>query len=315
MKILHLVLYNDAPEYRPMYHHTRAWYKECESLNIETWYYRFNPDILEPCFYKDTMMLELPGSETYIPGVLQKTLAAFRVGVAQGFQLLVRSNVSTVVNFHSLLQFYAQHKDNDMLYGGPHVMQSSENKELGQQTFVQGTCMLFAPKVVNLLLKHTKQLCQTAEDDYAIGAFLRKRNILPTQIGRQYADYSVFQNINDVSSFRNHAFNSDRKDNITNIRLEVNALFQRYVFLKLPQRVRQVLYFNLDVTMPIKALCNQMQEWNTTQNNAQLDTFFGDPSHNLNKNLMVYFANDDVATLTQRCNLRFFLQDNQLFVQ
>lgn len=314
MKILHLVLFNDSPTYLPMYHHSRAWYKECESLGVETWYYRFNSNITTPSLNLDTMILELPGVETYIPGILHKTLAAFRVCVERRFDLLVRSNISTVVNFHSLLQHYSQVANTDMLYAGPHVMSAAENKELGHQTFVQGTCMLFAPKIVNMLLKHAKQLCQTAEDDIAIGALLKKHNVLPIQVGRQFIDFSPFQNVNSVSAFRNHEFHSDRKGNIANIRLEVNALFQRYVFLKEPKRVANVLYFNQNVTNSIKALF-QNNHWTTNQTNRELDTLFGDPMPNVNKTLMVYFYGDEYAPLTQRCDLRFFLHDRVLFVQ
>lgn len=313
-KILHLVLYNETPEYKPMYYHSREWYRHCESLDVETWYYRYNDKLQQPVFDKDNMMLELPGTESYIPGILHKTLAAFRIGVERGFRFLVRSNVSTIVNFPNLLKQYAEVANKDMLYGGPHVMHSSENKDLGSQVFVQGTCMIFAPKVVHILLKHKEELCQTAEDDYSIGALLLKRKIPPQQVGRQHAEYSPFQNINQVTAYRNHDFKSDRKGNISNIRLEVNALVQRYVVLRAPQQVKRVLYFNRDVTNMIRRMCSKNAEWSTSQQNVHLDTQFGDPSPNLNKNLMIYFADDSLAVFTQRCDLTFFCKDANLFV-
>lgn len=313
-KVMHLVLYNPDPKYRPMYFHTREWYKQF-SENIDTWYYSYSPEVSEPTFDSENMTLLLPGNESYIPGILNKTIDALRVVTAQGFTVLVRSNISTVVNFPILMKAIEQRGKDAKCYGGTHIM-VSEKVRGHSFPFAQGTCMVFAPRTVKTLLKYASDLNLDIEDDRAIALLLQKHDIHPTKIGNQFMDFNPFQSIDQISAFRNHDLGSeDRRSNISNVRLQVNALFKRYVFLKTPQPVKQVLYFNLDVTSKIIEMCKNVAEWKTNQNNIDLDRLFGDPSPNLPKNLMVYFEDPKASILTQRCKLCFVWQNNTLIVQ
>ena len=312
-KVMHLVLYNPDAKYKAMYYHTRNWYKQFEN-DIETWYYSYSNSVSQPTFDKENMTILLPGQESYIPGILKKTMAALRIATQRGFTLLIRSNISTVLNFHHLLACVQEQTSKVHFYGGPHIMMS-EKVHGHSFVFVQGTCMVFSPRTVNVLLKYESDLNLEIEDDRAIGLLLEKHNIRPCSVGNQYVNFDFFRNIDNVSAFRNHTFESDRKDNIANVRLQVNALFQRYVFLKTPQPVKQVLYYNIDVTSKIIEMCKHVTEWRTSQDNVDLDKLFGDPSPNLRKNLMVMFSDTTAEPLTQRCNLSFCVKDDILLVK
>lgn len=322
-RIVHLVLYNPTPEYRPMYFHSRNWYRTFEPLGIETWYYYYDK-VNEPTLDEAEMTLRLPGTESAVPGVLVKTLEAFRFFTTRGFRLLFRSNISSIINFHALLPCVLPLAPK-LLFGGPHIMTTADTidtkidpdsaTKLCPVLFPQGTCMVMSPYMVNMLLKYKSEMRMDVADDLNFAMVLKSHGILPKRIGNQYADFSVFQNINDVSSFRNRDFKStDRKGNIANMRLEVNALFQRFVALAKPQVVRKVLYFNQDVTNAIRVLCNNTQ-WTTDQDNGEMDKLFGDPSPGLSKNLMVFFEDTSMQVLTNRCRLTFQVDNQKLLVQ
>jgi hypothetical protein len=101
-KVLHLVLY--SPEYRDMYESTRSFYA---AQKIPTYYYSFSPNISSEYELKGDQLL-IRGTETYLPGILDKTLKALRYFPLDPYQYVIRSNASTVVDFEPLLEELAR---------------------------------------------------------------------------------------------------------------------------------------------------------------------------------------------------------------
>lgn len=70
IKILHLVLYSDDIYYNQMYDITSKYYSKFK--NVKTVYYKFSNQTL-----LNNDILTIEGTETYLPGILDKTIKAF----------------------------------------------------------------------------------------------------------------------------------------------------------------------------------------------------------------------------------------------
>jgi len=108
MQILHLVLYSDTKSnqcYDEMFEMTQKYYQKF-SPNVRTIYYKY-ADIQEEFKLVNNMLL-IKGTETLIPGVLDKTIKAFEYiynhNILQEYEAVVRSNISTIVNFELLIE-------------------------------------------------------------------------------------------------------------------------------------------------------------------------------------------------------------------
>lgn len=322
IKILHLVLYNPTAQYQRMYEQTKPWYQECaRRLGVDTYYYYYDPFVSAPTIDASAMMLRLPGMETYYPGILYKTLEALEYFARDGYSVVVRSNISTPINFFNLLERIPH--ATPMLYGGPHLINPTQVetqrdsallKAVGSMKFVHGTCIVFGPDTVRFLLARRCEICTTVEDDFGIGILCKQHNITPTNIGNQYAFFNANININLATAFRNHDVGSDRKNDIDAITYQVRMLMDRYVFLSTQQQVASVFYHTQDVTSLVYALCKNSKKWSTDQNNHVLDHLFGDPCPNTPKYLTICFQHGN-RVFDQRCTLTFELKgDDRLWI-
>lgn len=314
-KILHLVLYNPSPTYTTMYEITREWYATWAEKGIDTYYYYYSPDVNVPTVDVENMTLRLPGTESYYPGILMKTLDAFEFFSREGYEFIVRSNISSPVNFKNL-QFVEQ----AMLYGGPHLInpylvdtqkQNPLVLEIGAMRFVHGTCIVFGPDTIRLLLANRHKLCQTVEDDLSFGLFFARRNIAPHQIGGQYALFSEWTNIDSATTFRNHNVGSDRSSDIRAMIRQVTAYQQRDTIATECPRVLRVWYHNKNVTKEVLARVI-FEPWTTNQSNSELDKLFGDPAPGVKKRLTIDFLN--MPSLTQCATLTFQAKYERLYV-
>lgn len=126
LRILHLVLYSTTdPIYVAMRNATLQWY-EVAAFNhcVMTVYYCWNPALPRGTYrYTEAeMLLELGGEETFLPGILEKTVLTFQLMHVSldmmDFDYVVRSNVSTVVDFRVLSRSLQQWPVN---YGGTSI--------------------------------------------------------------------------------------------------------------------------------------------------------------------------------------------------
>src|SRR5689334_3538102 len=111
--ILNLILYNDSKAYSQM-RNILDTYLSAKGINY--YFYCYRKDISDEYVF-DGKMLYIRGLETFIPGVLKKTLSAFEICRQKfEFRYLVRTNISTIVNFDLLTKYLeSTHID----YGGP----------------------------------------------------------------------------------------------------------------------------------------------------------------------------------------------------
>lgn len=175
-KVLHLVLY--SPEYRDMYESTRRFYA---AQKIPTYYYSFSPTISSEYELKDDQLL-IRGTETYLPGILDKTLKALRYFPLDPYQYIIRSNASTVVDFEPLLEELAK---NPVDYAGSfaHQLQWLDpangitDRTYWGTRYASGTCIIMSREAAKKLLNHT--LDHKVIDDVAIGVAMKQLGYTP----------------------------------------------------------------------------------------------------------------------------------------
>jgi len=237
-RILHMVLYSRGPEYDDMYRVTREYYKKFD--NVTTIYYVFTEDERgEPYISED--ILYIPGKETYIPGVLDKTLETFRYvykNYKYKYHYYVRSNISTIVNF-SILSFALQNRSFD--YGGSQILRIDkkyrdhqagiDNDRYEGTEYISGTCIIFSEKVFKRLSETTDKADRGVIDDVAIGKWVKEQfpdiSLFDINVnGYHFVNLTGIENIEpyikDVICYRNKSY--DRKKDVEKMREIIKLL-------------------------------------------------------------------------------------------
>ena len=231
LKILNLVLYSPNDEYIDMYKLTNKYYKKYK--NVDTLYYHFgdlNNFNNSYKYDKDNNILIIKGKENYLPGILDKTIKAFKYVEelekikGYNYDYIVRSNISTIIDFDKL---------NDKLirkpidYGGGIKLVISkgwrdgpsgiDNDRYEGVQYASGTSIIISRNLLDKILKNSNLIDYTVIDDVSIGDFIKKN--FPHHQLHSYEDYFLQTNENIIGSdisnyifFRNR--NNDRKTDL-----------------------------------------------------------------------------------------------------
>lgn len=97
LKVLVLIISDDC---HPIYEELRSVWRMYMNLNpiFKCFFITSKSDISEPVIIKDT--LYVPGIESFIPGIFQKTIKAIDYFKNDGYDFIVRTNLSSVWNFN-----------------------------------------------------------------------------------------------------------------------------------------------------------------------------------------------------------------------
>lgn len=206
IRILHLVLYSNDKHYDCMQKITCKYYNRFP--NVTTIYYKYNP-ILTTNYSLNTNILEIKGNETYIPGILDKTLDAIKYFKNDNYDYIVRSNISTIINFNLL-----NDNLNNIFYGGG--LLNSLNEQLKNTNitpkpnsmYVSGTAIIFSNECVKLLLSNESLLNKTLVDDLAIGLLFHDLDIIPTCIN----NFIFVDDVNNIDTSKNIFYRNRSND-------------------------------------------------------------------------------------------------------
>lgn len=173
-RILHLVLYSPGKGYDEMKKATSHYYSKAL-------YYSYQPGLTEPYRIEGDRLL-LRGEETYLPGILEKTLEAFRVSSLDEYDYVLRSNVSTVVDVEKLQRHLAEHP---LDYGGSYVHQLQwldksngiVDRRYWGTRYASGTAIIMSTKAVKRLLEHSMD--KSVIDDVSIGVAMKQLGYSP----------------------------------------------------------------------------------------------------------------------------------------
>jgi hypothetical protein len=221
--ILHLVLYSDDEYYNKMYEITSKFYKKFN--NVKTIYYKFSSTIENNYELFDDILL-IKGNDTFVPGILDKTIKTFKYFENYNFDYIVRSNISSIINFN-LINF------DNINYGGGNYMTLSnldpysgidDNKYYGIK-FFQGTFIIFSKKMFKNIMNNIHFIDMNIIDDVAFGLLIQDHflNIIPTII----PNFTIVYNLNNldfntITCYRNKS--EDRNNDIKNMEFIVNSI-------------------------------------------------------------------------------------------
>lgn len=181
MRILNLILYSPDLCYDMMADVLTSY---LTSKGVEHYFYSYRED-LEGDYLIEGHHLYLKGRETYLPGILTKTLAALKLFRDYEYDYVVRSNVSTVIDFdalqnhltHTVVGDYAGiaywKKVNIDMQAGVTAIKAAKYSECG---FVSGTCIILSRRAVEMLVTDIDTvLSYGVIDDVALGIYFHQQ--------------------------------------------------------------------------------------------------------------------------------------------
>lgn len=212
MKILTLRIYNSTHDYDSMY----KLHKQYDTNSI---YLISSTSITEPNYNPETQMLTVPGKESLIPGILEKTILGIEYCLKNfEFDVLIRSNMSTVIDYVELKNQLS--KINNP-YGG-HIWGFSFQNE--PFNFVSGCCIVLNKDICNYLLENKNDLVYHLPDDVAIGFLLRKQ--FHSTFYTQYCQKNIISDNTCFYRFRNDLTRyTNRETDINNMEIFYQKLY------------------------------------------------------------------------------------------
>jgi hypothetical protein len=163
-----------------MYETTRQLYARFS--NVKTVYYRFDPTVEQDQL--DSDILRIRGHETFVPGILQKTIRAFEYFQRDldQYDYVVRSNISTIINFDALTDILRPDTmQHPIEYGSTNVFTllctdpkaGIHDTILLGTTVASGTNIILSTAIVDSILQNQDKIDYTIIDDVAIGVFMK----------------------------------------------------------------------------------------------------------------------------------------------
>ncbi len=211
IKILHLVLFSHNIDYDKMYETTSKYYSKYQ--NVKTIYYTYNNNISNEYELKNDI-LYIKGFETYIPGILDKTIKTieyFKLELDK-YNYIIRSNISTIVNFGLLIPELNQ---NPVSYAGGVLndlkLQSNDNRIKNNSVYASGTAIILSIEMVKFLLNNQQYLRRKLVDDLALGYFFHDFNIVPTSIDNN-EKFIFVDNIKNINIQKNIFYRNRTKN-------------------------------------------------------------------------------------------------------
>ena len=196
MRFLLIVTYDErAAHERDMYSMLKRVYG-LQHFLATTLFIVLDPTVEVPVYDAGTWILRLPGTESVVPGVLDKTVRALHWAFSAGFQFeyVVRSNISTLIQLPPLNAELRMHeaKDARIHYAGGHVLMLSwidaahgiVSHDLFGMYFASGSCIVLSQKCARDLLHCS--LDRTIVDDVAIAAALLDKQYTPHRFSPRF---------------------------------------------------------------------------------------------------------------------------------
>lgn len=182
ISFLNLVLFSPGKDYEQMYQLTRHFYLQFS--NVDTIYYIHDETLDDDYDYdKNKNLLRIRGKETYLPGILEKTIKSFHFvkKMRKTYDYIVRTNISTLVDFRKLSDLLSITKVD---YGGGLTNTISDgwrdpncginDDRYKGVKYVSGTCIIFSNELFQKMLSMTHLIDYNVIDDVSIGQFVMK---------------------------------------------------------------------------------------------------------------------------------------------
>lgn len=177
LNFLNLILYSENDiNYIKMKNSLSKYLKK---ENIKHYFYCYKHDLKKDYEIIDDIIY-LKGIESLVPGCLDKTLKVFKIFENYDYDFIIRSNISSIVNFDLLEK---QIFENYIIYGTSNILKLKyldkpcgiiDNKYFGT-IYPAGICIILCKNLVKLIVQNEKLLrSYNVIDDLSIGIFLKK---------------------------------------------------------------------------------------------------------------------------------------------
>ena len=202
MKILHLIIYSkskysdDVQEgvYENMYKVLSKYYKKYNN-NVKTYFIKYNNNV-KKTYGKDYIInddiIHIDGEESFIPGILEKCIVAFKIFSNIEYDYMVRSNISTIIEFNNLItylnnkpiEYYGSGKLVNLQWNGGGINDSTWYNTI----FASGTSIILTNTAVKNIISDEEKMRKNIIDDVSIGIYVREyhKDIKPHQIDSKY---------------------------------------------------------------------------------------------------------------------------------
>jgi hypothetical protein len=189
IRIICLTIFNEEEHYNYMKLHNEEHLKflreNTEIMNdLKVFYIMYKKlDNLE--YLIDGNMLYINGEETYIPGILNKTLSAMEIITTKlniEYEFILRTNASTVIDYYELFKYLNRHNfdiENKYYYIGFYYNLSWYDYKNGiydntyhGTRFCNGTFMLINKRLILNIVNNSEKLLRNLIDDVSIGQYI-----------------------------------------------------------------------------------------------------------------------------------------------
>jgi len=306
-KIFNLILFSSSNEYNEMKNIISEYLK---FTKIDYFFYCYDNTIKKEYIIDDDI-LKMKGNETYIPGILDKTIKAIEIVTNElkfKFNYILRTNISTIVDIFKLQNYL---NNNPINYSGTCIFNLTwvdpdcgifDNRYKGLE-YVSGTGILISYNCIQLLLKNKQNIDMSLIDDVSIGVFFKNNNIFPDYI----YDGRIGFNWNEINFNSNIIFYRNKRHsrlldcyilkliiyNITNNTNKNKVIENEQNF-----KVGEVYYGNsnyFNVTdifnNCFKKSYNQLNNHILIMKDINFNDFFGDPCVRIEKKLIIVTPN------------------------
>jgi hypothetical protein len=237
--ILNLILFSNENcfyrEYLKMIELQKEYMKSYKSNNnnITFYFYCYKEDLQEEYMIEDDMIY-IKGAETYVPGILEKTIKVFEITKNMEYDFLLRSNISTVIDYSKLDNILYKIPD-DVIYAGGFcclhnwIDNPSGIHKIYNIRFILGTSIILRREGVHKLINNKNVLSKTIIDDVAIGLFFNHFGDKPYGFDNYYR-YNLSCVTNGVVFYRNRKSYKNavqREDDVINMQNIIKQIMER----------------------------------------------------------------------------------------
>lgn len=233
MKILILYIYSINPAYEKMLELQREHILNNSNLDISHYFIQFRNE--------QSNLVEIENDFIYLKGqesllkITEKTLNSLKYlldDLKLTFDFIVRTNISTIINYNNLLNYLNNLPKNNIYCGGKVLKLKNLDYSSGIKSYnhfgllyASGTSIILSYDVALTLIQNISNINHSIVDDVTIAIFIRKNipdayknlNLYKTPLFLYMNDKVNFSKINNYIFIRNKTItkNCNNKNNIS----------------------------------------------------------------------------------------------------
>jgi hypothetical protein len=224
MKIVYLSIYNSTEDYDKML--------ELQNNYIsDNFYFISFKELPKPLEYIiENNIIYISGKESYVPGILQKTIAAMDIITNKlkiDYDFLIRTNVSTYINFHNINNFIKNFNSKDCIFMGEENSLQWTNIDYGVvdnnyfgTNYYQGVLIIFSKKLVQIILNNSLNLNYSIIDDVSLGLFVNNlENVIKINLDHKISYNNKFNC--EYFAYANNQNKNNRLIDISNLESQI----------------------------------------------------------------------------------------------